>query len=103
MEKELGIEISNSSTSKEMILLYGLEKLFSTNQKSDLANLPICKRAPATESLHLRRQVRRQVTENPYQHNLLPLCSHTSNATPGRPADIQLFLPVLCQAAKFPV
>lgn len=57
MEKELGFEISGSSTSKEMFLLYRLEKWFSTDQKSDISDLPVCKRAPATESLHLKRQV----------------------------------------------
>lgn len=35
-EKEWGIGISNSAASKETFFLYGLEKWFSTNQKSDI-------------------------------------------------------------------
>lgn len=84
MEREWGIEISNSPASKETFLLYGLEKWFSTNQKSDLSNFPVCKRGPATENLHLRREV----TENINQHCLLPLHLHTWSAAPGRSADI---------------
>lgn len=83
MEKEQGIEISNLSASKETFLLYGLEKWFSTNEKSDIKS-PVCKRGAAIESLHLRRKV----TENIYHHCLLPLRLHNWSATPGRPADI---------------
>lgn len=55
-------DIFNSSTSKGVFLLYGLENCFSTYQKSDAANLPARKRAPAIESLQLRRQAKEKNT-----------------------------------------
>lgn len=63
-------DISNSSTSKGAFLLYGLEEWCSTTQKLDISNLHICKRAPAIDSLQLRRQAKAKI----YQHCLLPQC-----------------------------